>query len=267
MESKFPPLPIIRPEPPPRSASQKYGGLYILGLGGLIVLGGLLSWFGISFWSMRSVFRDIYILHDAGRPEVERVQAAYALSQDARVTQRQYWDILLRKPLPDVARYLLAESLTAEAVADDPRGYVIAVAYSKGWPNWLRLQALRPLAYAADQGYEFPQEALSGLRQHPDPVIRLWATYIACAQASGNRKVDNEARQFLKKAADQDGDNRDLAVLLIAALESDGSERTKFLDRASQWIRTHHPESARIWEKWEIEGNTIRPRKPIVPTP
>ena len=61
-----------------------------------------------------AVRTNIYVLHKSGRPESDRVQAAYVLSRDSRVNQRQYWDICLRKPLPGLARYVIAEALTAE---------------------------------------------------------------------------------------------------------------------------------------------------------
>ncbi len=97
-------LPILpdRPTAPPRpkTTAEKYGGLYYLGVAGLIVVVGLLAWFGLGVWSLRAVWRNVYVLHDPERTEAERVEAAYRLSRNPDVTQRQYWDIALRKELP-----------------------------------------------------------------------------------------------------------------------------------------------------------------------
>ena len=180
-EGPFPSLPIVTPDPPRRSAVEKYGSMYLLGLAGLVVVVGLVSWFAIGVWSLRAVWSDIYILHDESRPIAERVQAAYALSRDPRVTPPQRWEMCLRKPLPELARYVLAESLTAEIVRADPRHYSLMVARSPGWPDWLRLLLVRPLAYGAAEGLASPREPLVELGRHHDPAIRLWADFARSA--------------------------------------------------------------------------------------
>ena len=145
-------LPIITPpEPPPqpkRSAVERFGGLYYLGVAGLVVVVAMVTWFGVGVWLMRADLARIYRLHDSKETEDRRVQAAFELSKSQRVTQRQYWDMALRTSSPALARYLLAECLTTEAVAADPRGYALAVARSKGWPPWFRWLIAHPLAYA-----------------------------------------------------------------------------------------------------------------------
>ena len=211
-EGPFPSLPIVTPDPPRRSAVEKYGGMYLLGLAGLVVVVGLVSWFAIGVWSLRAVWSDIYILHDESRPVAERVQAAYALGRDPRVTPPQRWEMCLRKPLPELARYVLAESLTAEIVRADPRHYSLMVARSPGWPDWLRLLLVRPLAYGAAEGLARPREALVELGRHHDPAIRLWADF--ARSASPDVASDPDAGKELERTAADDGPDRELAVLL-----------------------------------------------------
>jgi hypothetical protein len=254
----FPVLPIVTPgESEPRlSARDKYGGLFYLGVIGLAILVTLVAWFAWGAWSMRAVWSNVYVLHDRTRPEAERIAAAYALSRDPRVNQRQYWDICLRRPLPALARYLLAEALTAEAAASDPRGYALAVGRSEDWPVWLRLLLARPLAYAAAQGVPIPSRELRELRdRHHDPAIDLWVDFALAA----SRPADGEARAELARAAASDIPDRALAQKLLDALWSEGTERTRRLDEATRWLRTHHPEALKVWAGWRLDGERVVP--------
>ena len=166
-------LPIITPDPfERRTQAQKYGGAYYLGIGGLAVVIALVGTFALQAWSLRDVWNDVYILHDPKRPDDDRIQAAWRLSRSPKVSQRQYWDIALRKPLPPLARYLMAESLTDDAVTPDPRGYAMAVAYSKDWPSWLRLLILRPTLVAGAGGVELPVAPFEDLKKFSRPLRR-----------------------------------------------------------------------------------------------
>jgi hypothetical protein len=253
----FPSLPIVTPEEPRRSDREKYGGLFFLGAIGLVVLVAMVAWFAWGAWSLRAVWSNVYTLHDRGRTEADRVAAAYALSRDPRVNQRQYWDICLRKPLPELARYVVAEALTAEAASADPRAYATTVARSQGWPVWLRLLLTRPIAYASAQGEAVAAGPLRELRDRgDDPAIALWADF-ALAAASPS---DRDAAAALKKAAEQDGPDRAMARYLVDALAAKGAERTRHLDEATRWLRTHHPDAKRVWAGWVIEGDRLVPK-------
>jgi hypothetical protein len=253
----FPSLPVINPDPPRRSERERFGALLYLGVAGLALVVALVGWFGWEVWSLRSVWSNVYVLHNARRGEPERVQAAYALSRDRRVNQRQLWDIALRKPLPPLARYVVAEALTAEAASADPGGYGASVARSEGWPAWLRLLLTRPLAYAAALGRPVPSEPLAELARHPDPAVALWARFALAAAPGGPAP---EAAAALRAAARSDAPEpeRDLARLLVEALDAPRLlGRLRALDEATVWLRRHHPDAAALWEGWEIQGNRL----------
>lgn len=254
----FPSLPIVTPNPPRLGRAEKYGGLFYLGVGGLLVLAALVGWFSVNLWLLRDVWTNIYILHDPGRPEARRIQAAYALSRDPSTTDRQRWDVALRTELPELARYLVAESLGPGIVADDPRGHPLAVARSPDWPGWLRALAARPIALAAADGTAVPTEPLEELRNHADPMIGLWAAF---AEAVSPQPVDAAVKQ-LDETARSPGPARELAVLLQAARSASGDDRRSLLAQAALWLRSHHPEAIRIWNRWEIQGDAL-----VNPTP
>jgi hypothetical protein len=252
----FPSLPVINPEVPRRGDPEKYGALFYLGLGGLALVLALVGWFGWSAWSLRTVWANVYALHDATRGEAERVQAAYELSRDPRVNQRQLWEIALRKSLPPLARYVVAEALTAEAQDADPRGYGLAVSRSEGWPDWLRLLLTRPMAYASALDRTVDRTSLEELARHPDPAVALWARFALSAGTSG----DASDSRALRQAATTDGPARDLAILLVRALDAhDLTDRLRELDAATVWLRRNHPGSATVWAGWDVRGGLLIP--------
>jgi hypothetical protein len=248
----FPTLPIVTPDPPKRrSQGERFGALFYLGIAGLVVMAALVGWFAWSAWSLRTVWANVYALHDEKRSEAERIQAAYELSRDPRVNARQLWDIALERPLPPLARYLVAEALPAEAVEADPRGYILSVARSEGWPGWLRVLLARPIAYYAAVGYYLPGEPLAELASNNDSTIVLWAKY---AQAVVG---DREAASSLR-AAVADGPNRGLAEELVHALDATSPPaRFKALDAATLWLRDHHPDGLPVWSGWRLSDGRI----------
>jgi hypothetical protein len=248
-----PSLPIITPDPPRRSAAQKYGGLLYLGIAGLVVLIALIARFGYGVWSLRDVFAQIYVVNDPARPDAERIQGAHTLSRDPRLTQRQRLDLCLSRTPPDLARYLLAESLSSKAIRSDRRAHALAVARSEGWPNWLRLLLLRPLAYAAGEGSVVPAEPIAELQRHSDPIIALWATYTQAVSGAENAKA------ALIQSSKEPGPNRDLARLLVSAFESKQPDRNARLNEATHWLRRHHPEAARLWRGWNEHDGRLNP--------
>jgi len=255
----FPSLPIVTPDPPERRPERaKYGGLFYFGIAGLVAVISLVVWFGYGVWSLRDVWARIYVLHDAGRSETERVRAAFALSRDPRVSEDQRWEMSLRRPLPTTARYILAESLKSELAARDPSAYANAVGKSPDWPDWLRLVLARPLAYAAIQGTTFPREPVQALAAHADPAIGLWATFVLAS----SRPADGTAVQKLKQSCETAGPNQELACLLWQAHKLTGrpAEQAKALDQATVWLRSYHPAVEPLWKDWRVERGQLAPK-------
>jgi hypothetical protein len=247
-QNGFPKLPIIVIDPPPqppRTNRDKYGGLLYLGIAGLAVMTLLIAWFAYSAWQLRDVWAEIYALHDARRSTAERIESALKLSRDPRVTDHQLMETCLHRDLPEQARYLLAEAVSTEAVARDPRAFALAVAFSPDWPDWLRLVLSRRLAYGATRGYTIPEKALDELAKSSDPMIRLWAKY-SLAVMPGS-KTDAAAK--LEEAARANDENGKLAAMLLAARNAPPDERERLLDEATSWLRHHHPQAAKIWQE------------------
>ena len=255
----FPSLPVISPETPRRTQVEKYGGLYYVGIGGLVALVSIVAWFVWSFAATWPYWKAVYVLHDRTRPEAERVAAAYEIARDPQVAQRDRWHIALGKDLPPLARYVAAESLTAEAVTPDPAGYAASVARSKGWPTWLRLMLARPLAYASAFDVSLPHDTLEVLAENPDRATALLATFAL----AGGTEGDPAAREAVRKLAAADGPDRDLARFLATALDAPKiGDRLDALDAATIWLRTHHPGAAELWKGWEVKGGRLRPGSP-----
>ena len=198
----FPKLPILSPAEIRRlrvsASARSTAGSSIVGIAGLVLLCLMVGWFAYGFWSLRDVWADVYVLHDPKRSEADRVQAAFRLSRDPRVNDGQRMEICLRRDLPDLARYLLAEAVSTDAVASDPRSFSLAVARSPDWPDWLRLLLARRLAYGAARGYAIPREALDELAGHSDPMIGLWAN---CRLGPARRARTRSRPRQLEQAA------------------------------------------------------------------
>jgi hypothetical protein len=261
---RFPDLPILNPNEVPaapaptaraRSQREKYGGLFYLGIGGILLLIALVGWFGQGLWSNRDIWADVYALNDAKRPESERLDAALRLARNPRLDDGPRMEMALRKDLPELARYLLAESVSTDLVAHDPRSYALTVARSEGWPDWLRLLLARRLAYGAGRGYDVPREALDELRRHSDPMIGLWATYSSAVLPRTG--PDPALTADLEKAATAQGPTGELARRLLEALRATGEERERRLDEATEWLRRHHPEAAEIWRGREVRDQNV----------
>jgi hypothetical protein len=253
----YPSLPVLTPDPPKRSEREKYGSLFYLGIIGLFVLAILVGWFGWQTWSMRQVWANVYILHDAHRSDADRVQAAYSLSHDPRMHSTQRWDIAMRRPLPPLARYVIAEGIGPDAVAADPRGFTAAVARSEGWPAWLRAVLTRTLAYAAAEGVSLPRDSLSELSRNDDPATALWADFALAL----SQDTDRAAVSRLRDLAASDDANRELAHDLISALDAGpGPVRLESLNSATLWLRHHHPEAAPLWNGWKVDAGRVIPK-------
>jgi hypothetical protein len=255
-------LPILNPgelpatvAAPRRGQREKYGALFYLGIAGLVLLVALIGWFGYGLWSNRDVWADVFVLNDARRAETDRLDAALRLARNPRLDDGSRMETALRKDLPALARYLLAESVSTDLMAHDPRSYAMVVARSDGWPDWLRLLLSRRLAYGAGRGYDIPRDALDELKGHSDPMIGVWATYsLAVLPPRGPdpgwiSELENVAR-FQSPAGE-------LAARLVGALRATGDERERRLDEATEWLRRHHPEAAEIWRGWEVQDQRV----------
>lgn len=256
---RFPTLPIVTPEPARRGASERYGALFYLGVAGLAALVGLITWFGWGLWSLRAVWTHVYVVNDTRRSDTDRVRAADALARDPHVSQAQLAEVALNRSLPPLARYLAAEALDADASQVDPRAYGIMVARSEGWPDWLRLLMVRPLAYSAAVGRSVDRNALEELAARDDRALALWARY---ALAASGR--DPRSESLLREAASAPDDPGPLARRLVAALDAPrAADRTAALDDATRWLRTGHPGAASVWAGWSVhEGRLVREPAP-----
>ena len=109
-------------------------------------------------------------------PESERIEAAWALSRHPAANDRQRIGSALdrKRPAGPLARYVVAEGLTPEAIRADPKGYALMVAKSEGWPDWLRLLLVRPLAYGGSRARDTgsPGSRSTCLRKNPRPGHR-----------------------------------------------------------------------------------------------
>jgi hypothetical protein len=211
--------------------------------------------FGYGVWALRDVWSSVYVLHHEGRAEAERIKAAWVIARHPSVNDRQRSDIAFRKTLPPLARYIIAEGLTSEAIRTDPKEYAMMIAKSEGWPNWLRLLMVRPMAYGVGEGYRIAWEPLDLLRENPDTAIALWATYTRAVMAPG----DPAAAQALEEATRKEGPFQELAWTLDVAARADGDARIAKLDEATAWLRSHHPEAKELWKGWaERDGKLVK---------
>jgi len=162
-------------------------------------------------------------------------------------------EICLRRDVPDLARYLMAESVSTDAIARDPRSFALTVARSPDWPDWLRLLFTRRLAYGAAHGYAIPREALTELAGHSDPMIGLWAD----CSLTLLPEPDSKAAVALEQVTSKPGPTAELAALLRAAIAAPQSEREARLNDASLWLRLRHPQAAAVWQGWKVAGGQI----------
>ncbi len=259
----FPTLPIITLDPPqptgPRlTQQQKYGGLFWLGIVGLVVVVALVGWFGWNVYAMRDVWNNVYVLHETSKPEDERIQAAFSLSRDVRVNAQQRWDIALRKPLPPLARYVIAESWSAEIPDADPSLYAKMIAYSEGWPGWLRLLGVRLMAVAASEGLEFPSAVLDDLAKDSNPDIGLLADFVRVSAHNG----DDDALKRLRAEAASNSARADLARELIGALDPATAVRKEHLKRVTEWLWNHDTEAMLVTRGWTTANGRLERTQP-----
>ena len=258
----FPALPIItldQPPPAPKlTQQQKYGGLFWLGIVGLFVVVALVGWFGWNLYAMRDVWTNVYALHETSKPESERIQAAFSLSRDVRVNAQQRWDIALRKPLPPLARYLIAESWTTDIPRSDTVTFAKTITYSEGWPEWLKLLGVRLMAVSAGEGQEFPVDVLNDLVKDKNPNIGLFVDYVRAV----SQTPDPQAAERIRLAGKSDSPSAGLAQFLEKALDPNSIERSERLNQATEWLWSHDPEAMKITQGWRVIDGKLTQTQP-----
>ncbi len=236
---RFPKLPIVSPaDLPPLSQREKYGGLFYVGIGGLVLLVAMLGYFAYAAWSLRDVWSDVYKLNDPHRPEPERLAAANRLAQSARLGDAQKLALALDRNLPDRARLALAEGVSAELAAGDPRGFSLAVARSPGWPSWLRLTLELNLARGVIRGYAIPPLALEELSHSEDPMIAAVAFFARTVA----RPEDADARKALELQAAGQGPAAEITRRLLEVLHAPAPRREAMIDEIGRWFHDGRPE-------------------------
>ena len=202
----------------------------------------MIAWFGYSVWQLRDVWAEVYALHDSKRSDAERIESAIKLSRDPRVTDHQLMEICLRRDLPDRARYLLAEAVSTEAVARDPRAYALTVALSQDWPDWLRLVLARRLAYGATRGYAIPEVGAGRTGEALGPDDPSLGGLLAGRAARLENRRGRQARRSSAHHGRQRQARRDALATRGTAPPKSAERR---LDEATIWLRHHHPQAAR----------------------
>ena len=113
--SSFPSLPIINAPVPGRSQREKYGSMLYLGIAGLFVVLGPRRLVRLSVLDdARRLGRRSTCFTTPRRPTRRGCRRPSRLSRDPRVEQRQLWEMSLRRGLPELARYILAEGIGTE---------------------------------------------------------------------------------------------------------------------------------------------------------
>lgn len=257
-------LPILPSNPVPsptsgRSPTEKYGGLYWLGIGGLVVIVGLIGAFVIGMSRISDVLRLTYVLHDPRESLPTRVQAAYELSQDARTTDRQRWDMAIRTTNPPIARYVLAEGLTVEAVRGDVEGYALAVARSPGWPGWFRWLVFRPMVLRAEEDGQPSGPLIEEIRDAlpAEGASRLWVAYFVLAGGADDLGLIEWARTAMQ-AGSEAAETSALVGLFDRALHATTqTEQRQAIADATLWMRGHDPNCRQVWDGWQVVNHRL----------
>ena len=221
------------PESPRLSTLQKYGGLYWLGLGGLVVSVMLVGWFAIQLWLLREVWREIYVLHQVKLPDDRRIAAAAFLANDPRVEPAQIQPMLFRRDLPDKARYLLAAGLKKTDSATSARQMLglLATEGATSPPDYLRGHLARLAALGIPVERNFPNESFERLLADRDKAVAAWSAY--ALTRSGVEEKRQVGLAFLEKRA---GDGASLEAALLAAARSADLSRSLALQHAAEFM-------------------------------
>lgn len=218
------------PEQPRLSMSQKYGGLYWLGTGGLVVSIMLVGWFAIQLWLMRDVWREIYVLHRAGLPDDRRISAAAFLAKDPRVEPAQIQPMLFRRDLPDRARYLLAAGLKKTDTAISARQMLglLATEGATSPPDYLRGHLARLAALSIPAERNFPEKQFEGLLTDREKAVAAWSAF-----ALTRSKIESTRQAGMSYLEKKAREKSLLEDALLMAARSEDLPRSLALQRAT----------------------------------
>jgi hypothetical protein len=207
------------PEAPRLSVQQKYGGLYWLGIGGLIVSVILVGWFATQLWLLRDVWREIYVLHRSELPDDRRIAAAAFLAKDPRVEPAQIQPMLFRRTLPEKARYILAAGLNKTDSATSARQMLglLATEGATSPPDYLRGHLARLSALNIPAEMNFPNESFERLLADRNQSVAAWSAY-ALTRSQDESKKQAGLAYLEKRASEKSAID---AALLTAARSSD----------------------------------------------
>ena len=101
-----------------------------------------------------------------------------------------------------------------------------------------------------------PRRSASCATADHDPAIGLWADFALAASTPADRAA---AAALAAAAQRRPARPRAGPAAPRGAASAEGAERTRRLDEATRWLRTHHPEAARVWAGWRVEGDRLVP--------
>jgi hypothetical protein len=230
----FPKLPILPdsdkpPEQPRLSNLQKYGGLYWLGIGGLVVSVLLVGWFAIQLWLLRDVWREIYVLHNKDLADDRRIAAATFLAKHPRVEAAQIQPMIFRRSLPDQARLLLAEGLKKTDTATSAR-QMLGLLETEGAtspPDYLRGHLARLAALNIPADDRFPVDLFRRMMADRDSAVAAWCAYGLTRSTGADDR--QQGLNFLDQKAKH---NSMMERSLLMAANSEGLSRSLSLQQA-----------------------------------
>lgn len=233
---EFPKLTVLPdsegpPQQPRLTNFQKYGGLYWLGIAGLVSSLLLVGWFAVNMWLMRDVWREIYVLHNEDLPEARRIAAAEFLANAPDIEATQIQPMIFRRPLPEKARIILAESLKQADNAASARQMLglLATEGATSPQPWLRRHLARLAAITIPVDSRFPANTFEKHLSDDDAVVADWSAFALTRQ--NDPLLRKKGVDWLESRS---GDDTKLAEALLAAVRGVDLSRSLALEQATR---------------------------------